>query len=254
MIKICSLGSGSRGNCIFLGTERSKILIDAGFSALKIKDRLNKINENLENIDAILITHEHNDHIRGIKTLSNTYKIPIFFSKDFPSFYYEKVKNKDFFYNGELFSLKEWNITSFSIPHDAEDPVGFTIEIYGKKIGILTDIGKINNLIKNYVKDCNILFLEFNHDEDMLLNGPYPWELKQRIRSPFGHLSNKHAVNFIKDVCWDGLTDIFICHVSEKNNSLEIIKKEITNILKLLPDQIKFHFTYQEKISHLLTF
>ena len=253
MIKICSLGSGSRGNCIFIGTEKTKILIDAGFSGLKIKDRLRKIGEDISLIDAILVSHEHSDHIRGVKTLSNSNKIPVFYSKDFPEFFHEKVKFKEFFSPGEEFKLKEFSIETFSLPHDAEDPVGFSIRIKDIKIGIATDLGKVNNLIVNYLKNSNVLFVEFNHDENLLLNGPYPWELKQRIFSPFGHLSNVEAVNLIKEISWEGLTDIFISHISEKNNSFEKIKLEIEKNINNLYNFSKFHFTFQENISHLLT-
>ncbi len=252
-IKICSLGSGSRGNCIFIGTKKTKILIDAGFSGLKIKDRLRRIGEDIENIDAILISHEHTDHIKGAKTLSNFNKIPIFYSKDFPEIFHEKVKNKDFFCSGEEFKINEISIDTFIIPHDANDPVGFCIYYKELKISIATDFGRINNLIINKISNSNVIFLEFNHDEDLLLNGPYPWELKQRILSSFGHLSNKAAVELLNNITWDGLTDIFISHISEKNNSIERIKKEISSKYKFFNSFLRFHFTFQENISQILT-
>ncbi len=253
MIKICSLGSGSRGNCIFIGTEKTKILIDAGFSALKIKNRLNYIKEDISEIDVILITHEHTDHIKGAKTLSNYNKIPVYYTKDFPENFHEKVKYKDFFSSGEDFKVGEFLIESFFTPHDAVDPVGFTIKLNDFKIGIATDLGKLNNLIVNKLSCCNVLFLEFNHDEELLLNGPYPWELKQRILSSFGHLSNISSVKLLNEIYWQGLTDIFISHISEKNNSFEKIKEEITKNFLNNNKNINFHFTFQENISHLLT-
>ena len=252
-LKICSLGSGSRGNSIFIGTKHSKILIDAGFSGLKIKDRLNRIKEDISEINAILISHEHTDHIRGAKTLSNFNKVPVFYSKDFPEYFHEKVKFKDFFVSGEEFKIKDFVIESFFIPHDAQDPVGFIVKYSDLKIGIATDLGKVNNLIINRLKNCNVIFLEFNHDENLLINGQYPWELKQRILSSHGHLSNANAVNLLKEIVWEGLTDVFISHISEKNNSIEKIKEEIYNNFNSFHDNLKFHFTFQEKISHLLT-
>ena len=247
MLKICSLGSGSRGNCIFIGSDDTKILIDAGFSALKIKNRLKEINECIDEIDAILITHEHQDHIKGIKTLSKYHNIPILFSKDFPELYYEKVTVKDFFAPGEEFKIKNFEISSFAVPHDAIDPVAFTVKFKNIKIGIATDIGKPNLLIKNRLLNCNVIFLEFNHDEQMLLYGPYPWELKQRIRSGYGHLSNDMAASLLKEIEWEGLRHVFISHISEKNNSLEKIKRVI--ISKNFSPQMKFYFTFQERVS-----
>ena len=252
-LKICSLGSGSRGNCIFIGTSKTKILIDAGFSALKIKDRLLEIGEHISNIDAILISHEHTDHIRGAKTLSNFNKIPVFYSKDFPEYFHKKVKFKDFFVSGEEFKINDFAIESFFIPHDAQDPVGFCVKFKDIKISIATDFGKINNLIIDKISNSNILFLEFNHDEDLLLNGPYPWELKQRILSSFGHLSNSSAVSLLNEVAWEGLSDIFISHISEKNNSFLKIQEELSSNFKFINFSIKFHFTHQEKVSQILT-
>ncbi len=254
MIKICSLGSGSRGNSIFIGNDKTKILIDAGFSALKIKNSLEKLGEDISEINAVIITHEHADHIKGIKTLSNSYKIPIFVSSDFPEIFIEKVKNKDFFYSGEDFLIENIEISSFNIPHDAVDPVGFLVKMNDLCIGIATDIGKITNLIVNKLEKCNIIFLEFNHDEKMLLYGPYSWELKQRIRSSYGHLSNSDAIELIKKISNTHLTDIFVSHISQNNNSYEIIKREILKNFDNFNENLKFHFTYQDKPSNLITF
>ncbi len=243
-MKICTLASGSKGNSIFIGNDSCKILIDAGMSCKQIELRLNSIDETLKNIDAIFITHEHSDHIKGLKVINKRFNIPIFISKNSFCYKYEDLKNLYFFESGEVIDFKKFQVKTFSIPHDALDPVGFKIKYKHHTIGISTDIGKPTYLIKEILKDCDTVFLEFNHDEDMLINGNYPWELKQRIKSNMGHLSNKQALEILDEI---EAENIFISHISEENNSHQKIFKEIEHIINK-----NFYFTFQDKISKVL--
>jgi phosphoribosyl 1,2-cyclic phosphodiesterase len=243
-MKICTLASGSKGNSIFVGNDKCKILIDAGISCRQVELRLNLINETLSDIDGIFVTHEHTDHTAGLKVINKRFKIPIFIAKNSFCSKYENLENLIFFESGDLIDFKKFQIKTFSIPHDALDPVGFKIKYKEHSIGISTDIGKPTYLIKETLKDCNTVFLEFNHDEDMLINGSYPWELKQRIKSNIGHLSNKQAMEILNEISAE---NIFISHISEENNSHEKIFNEIENIINK-----NFYFTYQNKISKVL--
>jgi len=243
-MKVCTLASGSKGNSIFIGNENCKILIDVGVSCKQIELRLNKIEESLSEINAIFITHEHSDHIAGLKVINKRFNIPIFISKNSYCPKYEDLKNIIFFNPGDTIDFKKFKIKTFSIPHDALDPAGFKILYKEHSIGVSTDIGKPTYLIKETLRDCDTVFLEFNHDEDMLINGSYPWELKQRIKSNMGHLSNSQALEILKDI---EAENIFISHISEENNSEEKIFKHIENITNK-----NFFFTYQHKVSKVL--
>ena len=243
-MKICSLASGSKGNSIFIGNDNCKILIDAGISCRQLELRLNKIEETLAEINAIFVTHEHSDHISGLKVVNKKFKIPVFIAKNSFCKKYENIENIVFFEPGDLIKFKNFSIKTFSIPHDALDPVGYKISYKQHSIGISTDIGKPTYLIKETLKECDTLFLEFNHDEDLLIYGNYPWELKQRIKSNIGHLSNKQAIDILKEM---HAKNIFISHISEENNSHEKIFKEIENITYK-----NFYLTYQNQISKVL--
>ena len=252
-MKVCALASGSKGNSIFVKSANSKILIDAGISTKQISLRLSKLGENLNDIDAIFITHEHSDHIYALKVISKRFNIPIFISKFSYSESFKEVKNIEHFLSGDTINFKDLKISAFQIPHDAEDPVGFIVESGGYKLGIATDIGKPTYIIKDALKNCSTIFLEFNHDEELLMTGKYPWHLKQRIRSNYGHLSNREATEMIKDINSETLQNIFISHISEENNSLEKIKNEIyISLQNVLKDKI-FYFTFQNKISDYVT-
>ena len=218
MIKFCSLYSGSSGNCIYLGTEKTQILVDAGVSGVRIANVLREIEVAPEKICAILVTHEHSDHIKGAGIFSRKYNVPI----------YAKAKTWQAM-RRELGKLSENNIKvindnicSYSIPHDAADPVAYTFSACDKKISVATDIGCVTEDIYKNIIGSDIALIESNHDMAMLNNGKYPYHLKQRILSNHGHLSNDNAAVLATHLARKGTKHIYLGHLSHENNAPEI--------------------------------
>jgi len=222
-LTICPLASGSKGNSLFVSWNQTSILIDAGLSGIEIERRLQANKLSPESLTAILVTHEHSDHIRGVGVLSRRYNIPVYINQ---ATYKRasslgKLSGLEFFKCGRSFIIDNMTIAPFTISHDAADPVGFTLEHDNKKIGIATDLGIATNLVKEHLKNCSFLYLEANHDPDMLINGPYPWHLKQRIKGSQGHLSNNDSKELLRQLNNDNLKHVFLAHLSEENNTPE---------------------------------
>jgi phosphoribosyl 1,2-cyclic phosphodiesterase len=214
-MKICTLASGSSGNSLFVETGKTKILVDAGISHRQLTTRLKKLGVHMSEINAVLITHEHTDHAVALPLI----KAPVYVSSGTVSIWKDTVEELKEFEPGSSFFLNDALITPFPVPHDALDPVGFTIETDHKKLGIVTDIGSVTTLVRERLKGSNALILEFNYDEGMLLYSSYPWELKQRIKSRLGHLSNEDASELLKDLIHEGLRHVILAHLSEVNNT-----------------------------------
>ena len=188
MLKFCSLYSGSSGNCLFIESEHSKILVDAGRSAKKISEALSQINVSLEQIDAILISHEHIDHIRGLNVIMKKYNIPIYSNlKTWSKLPQDSIKSSNIqmlFDNEKAFKINDLEILPFSIPHDAIDPCGFNIYNNNTKISIATDLGYIDERILKHLETSSFVMLESNYDPEILKCCSYPYNLKQRILGP----------------------------------------------------------------------
>ena len=220
---ICPLASGSKGNSLFVSWKNNSILIDAGLSGIEIERRLESKKLSPESLTAIIVTHEHSDHIRGVGILSRRYNIPVYINKNT----YEKASSLgrlaglQFFECGSSFKIDNLTVSPFTISHDAVDPAGFTLEYKNKKIGIATDLGIATNLVKEHLKNCSVLYLEANHDPDMLINGPYPWYLKQRIKGRQGHLSNMDSKELLEELNNENLKHVILAHLSEENNTPE---------------------------------
>ncbi|OGR24202.1 MAG: MBL fold metallo-hydrolase [Desulfobacterales bacterium RIFOXYA12_FULL_46_15] len=230
---VCPLASGSKGNSLFVSCSNSSVLIDAGLSGVEIERRLNLLKIDPESLTAIIITHEHSDHIKGAGILSRRYKLPLYIS---PKTYgasqaLGKIEDLRFFECGTSFHIDEIQVNPFSISHDAEDPAGLTLEYKNQKIGIATDLGIVTNLVKEHLKDSNLLYLESNHDPEMLINGPYPWHLKQRIKGRMGHLSNADAKILVSELKTDRLKHVILAHLSEENNSPQKAAQEVSKSL-----------------------
>jgi phosphoribosyl 1,2-cyclic phosphodiesterase len=227
---ICPLASGSKGNSLFVSCRNSSVLIDAGLSGIEIERRLKSVNINPESLTAILITHEHSDHVKGAGILSRRFDIPVYITQKT----YQaarnlgKIEHLHFFECGSPFEIDQILVSPFSVSHDAEDPAGLTLEHKGRKIGIATDLGIVTNLVKEYLKNSNILYLEANHDPKMLINGSYPWHLKQRIKSRIGHLSNIDAKTLVSELKTDHLKHVILAHLSEENNCPEKAVLEVS--------------------------
>ncbi len=221
-LSVCVLASGSKGNSIYISDGPTSILIDAGLSGSEITRRLQSRGLRPEDLDAILVSHEHGDHIKGAGPISRRFDLPVYISRKTRNVASSQIGNINdirSFECGSTFMINNLILHPFSLPHDAEDPAGFTVTKNGTKIGITTDLGMATSMVKEHLKGCSLLILEANHDTAMLADGPYPWPIKQRIRSRTGHLSNKASKNLLKEVQHDQLKHVILAHLSEINNT-----------------------------------
>ena len=257
MYGFCPLASGSSGNSIYFGSKKTKILIDLGISVKELKKRLNEIDVKIEEIQAILITHDHMDHIAGLKTLINNYDIPIITNSETAKGIYSLLKIEPrfkIFTTGEEFEFEDLKVFPFSIQHDTLDPVGYIIEFDDIKIGFCTDLGFVTTLVKNALIKCNYLYLESNHDVNMLLSSNRPEYLKKRILSRQGHLSNDESNNLLQKLLHPNLKHIFLAHLSEECNSQEKAYKLVQELLEKNNNKTKLSIAYQDKVSEKVFF
>lgn len=239
-MRMMSIASSSKGNCIYIGSDNTHILVDCGISRKKVVEGLTRLDLSLEDIDAILITHEHDDHIKGLGVLERTRRIPIISSmgtcrsligrKMLGNADYDVIKG---FEAGADFSIGDIEIKTVSISHDAADPVGYTFSQGSAKAGILTDLGKYSDEIIEKYSNLSALLLESNHDVRMLQVGPYPYSLKQRIYGDKGHLSNEASGKLLTKLLNDRIQKIMLGHLSEINNYPEIAFQTVCNEVDL---------------------
>ena len=227
MLKFCSLYSGSSGNCLYVESNGSKVLIDAGTSSKKICEGLASINSSIEKIDAILVTHEHSDHIQSIGNLSKKYNIPIYANLEtWNSMENQKAKianeNIQIFENDKDFLLNDLTIHPFSTSHDAANSCGFNIHNGKRKISIATDLGFVDNHILSELEESSFILLESNYDPEILKVSKYPFHLKSRIAGPKGHLSNQTAGKTISALMKKNLKQVMLGHLSKENNFPEL--------------------------------
>jgi len=255
-MKVCVLGSGSKGNCTLVESGRTTLLIDAGFSGVEIKRRLAAIGRGPDEITAILVTHEHNDHISGVGVMSRRSSIPVYANPATHSAS-EKRVGKLFsavdFGTGEKFSMGDLEIHPFRVSHDTADPVGFVITDGKVSMGYCTDTGKVTTLIEHHLKRCNLLVLESNHDPKMLRDGPYPLYLQQRVRSNQGHLANEDAAKLLKKLTNGKLRHVVLAHLSEVNNLPELALRSVQKHLGEYVECIEILPAHQNKTSPLIT-
>lgn len=222
---MCMLASGSKGNSIYISDGNTSILFDAGLSGREIERRMRCRGLSPENLDAIVVSHEHADHIHGVGVLSRRYKLPVYIApgtRRAADAVLGAIDTVNSFECGTPFSINNLSIHPFSISHDAASPAGFTIRACGHKIGLATDLGIATTLVRDHLKDCSLLILEANHDPHMLEHGPYPWPVKQRIKGRTGHLSNASSRDLLMDVLHEQLSHVVLAHISETNNTPEI--------------------------------
>ena len=234
MLNFASLYSGSSGNCLFVETENTKILIDAGVSLKKIEKGLEHLYVLPSNLDAVIVTHEHTDHIQSLGNLSKKFDIPVFAtSKTFDAMpkQTEKItdKNKNNINIDEKFSIGDIEILPFKIPHDAADPCGFTLYSNNKKISIATDVGHMTNDILKHIDGSEFILLEANYDSNVLKYTKYPFKLKERIAGPSGHLSNKAAGQTINYLINSGLKKAVLGHLSKESNFPELAYQTVVD-------------------------
>jgi phosphoribosyl 1,2-cyclic phosphodiesterase len=233
-VKICSLASGSKGNCLYLETGETRVLIDAGLSLREILLRMDGCGIDPAGVHAVLVSHEHIDHIRSVGSYARRFKIPVLAShlvRRKAESYLKKTEVIEF-ESGGAFIFRDCRIDPFPITHDACDPVGFLIESGAGLCGSATDLGVVTRLVADKLRGCRFLNLESNHDPDMLMNGPYPWDLKQRIKSRHGHLSNAESLELLFDLAHDGLEALVMAHLSEVNNHPDHVSRSASEFLR----------------------
>ncbi len=258
-IKFCSLSSGSSGNCHYIETKGTRILIDAGFSGKKTEELLSSINIDANTIDYILITHEHIDHIKGAGILSRRYDIPIIANENTWLSMKDKIgeikdKNIKVIYTNRDFNLKDLDIHPFNIYHDAADPIGYIIYYKKFKISIATDTGWVDNNIRNKIKGSNLYLIESNHDVEMLKNGNYPLFLKQRVLSKEGHLSNVDAGETLSEVLSGNGEVVLLGHLSKENNTPNLAYETVKETIGEISEDIDLDLSYRDKPTKVYTF
>lgn len=255
MMKVCLLASGSKGNCIVVSGSRHALIIDAGISARKIRSQIIREGLSEERISAILVTHEHSDHSKGVGALSRALKVPVFINEGTLSSANGRLGNIQeirLFQNGYPFTLKEFLVSPFSVPHDCADGTCFVISerYHQEKLVVLTDLGYVPPQVKEQARGATTLILESNHDLDRLINGPYEQRLKERIRSNTGHLSNAQACELIEEIIrqtTNDLKNIVLAHLSEENNEPEIAYREMKAILSRYGCSCNLYIAEQHK-------
>jgi phosphoribosyl 1,2-cyclic phosphodiesterase len=257
MIGFCPLASGSKGNSIYLGTPHTKILIDAGLSAKAIIARLSEINVDIKDIDAILITHEHSDHIQGLRVLAYKMGIPVLANhataRGITETFHDCPKFK-IFSTGETFEFGDLEIHPFSIQHDTLDPVAFTIRVDGLKIGVCTDLGFVTSLVQMKLQDCDYLYLESNHEVNMVHASARPMIYKQRVLGRSGHLSNEACGNLLKNAHHPKLKHVHLAHLSSECNTPEKAVSVVKGILAEHGIDVDLCVAPQDRISKAIYF
>jgi phosphoribosyl 1,2-cyclic phosphodiesterase len=240
-ISVSVLASGSRGNSAIVQSTRIRILVDAGISCRETFKRMKVAGDDPHSLSAIVITHEHTDHVAGLAMLARKLKIPVFMTGATHQAWaravrdekgeYPEIAELEFFSAGRRFQIGDIDITPFTIPHDAADPVGFTFRAEGVKVGIATDLGFMPPNVCDQLRGCDLLMIESNHDLEMLRLGPYPWSVKQRVMSRVGHLSNAALAEFL-GTHYDGSASyIVLGHISEQNNHPELARQAALDAL-----------------------
>lgn len=248
----CPLASGSKGNCIYLGTKQTKILIDAGINTKTITQRLAEIHVDIADIDAILVSHEHSDHIAGLKVLTGKYNIPIIANQLTAKAiceYLHATPRFKIFITGEPFEFGDLEIHPFSVQHDAIDPVAFTIRFDALKLGVCTDLGFVTTLVASHLERCNLLYVEANHKPEMVHASNRPMIYKQRVLSRSGHLSNEACGELLSHVAHDTLRQVYLAHLSSECNSPEVALTTVSSILQQSGIILPIAIAHQERKS-----
>lgn len=238
-VMFCPIASGSNGNSVYIGNKNTGILIDAGISGKRIETALLNLNIQPKSLNGIFVTHEHKDHIQGVGVLSRKYDIPIYATTKTWQRLEEKAligkidaKNKICISSQNEYTIKDITVCPFDIPHDAAEPVAYNVLVDNYKISTLTDVGHITDSIKQRIYKSDVLLLESNHDIDMLVKGSYPYVLKERILSDYGHLSNENAGKFLNEIICEKLKYVFLGHLSGENNMPRVAYNTVNSILE----------------------
>ncbi|HLW18948.1 MAG TPA: MBL fold metallo-hydrolase, partial [Cyclobacteriaceae bacterium] len=255
---ICSMGlfvtalnSGSNGNCFYIGNENEAVLVDVGISCRETERRMARLGLSMKKIKAVFISHEHGDHVRGLRVLAKKYQLPVYST---PGTLRDAHLNPDHPFNHILtpyqnIQIGALEITAFPKCHDAHDPQSFIIKDHDLCVGVLTDIGEACEHVIKHFKCCQAIFLETNYDDDMLMNGRYPYHLKRRIAGRFGHLSNQQALELFCEHRSPSLTHLFLSHLSKENNDPELVY----NLFQRFAGEVEIVLTSREAEIPLYT-
>ena len=240
-MKFISFGSGSSGNCYGLFTSSGEgLLIDAGIGVRTLKKHFRNYGLSLASVRHVLITHDHADHVKCIGSLSHDYNLPVYTTQlvhegIFDNYCVNRKIPRDLvrmIHKGETLQVGDFQVTSFSVPHDSRDCVGYSVKADDVTFCIMTDVGAVTDEMKPFIRSANCLVIEANHDKEMLLNGPYPEHLKRRIVSGNGHLSNSACGETLAENATPALRHVWLCHLSEENNHPELARKTVESILR----------------------
>lgn len=264
MLELCAIASGSSGNCVCVGSDHTHLLIDAGVSGKRIEAGLNEIDLKTSEMQGILISHEHSDHIAGLGVLARRYGIPIFATERT----IQAIKNtktvgkidEDLFQvirPGKRFSIGELTINPISISHDAADPVAYKVINGDKKVAVITDLGNYNQVLVDELQGLDALLLEANHDIKMLQTGMYPYQLKQRILGDRGHLSNERSGQLLSELLHDNFSTVVLGHLSKENNyeelAYEAVRLEVTmGDTPYKADDFPMHVAKRDTVSPMI--
>lgn len=253
MFKFCPLASGSKGNAIYVGTGETKLLIDAGISFKALGEKLGEIDVDVGEIDAILVTHEHGDHIRGLEKTANKLGIPVFANSETAKAAIGEMRERPrfkIFSTGEAFEYGEMEIHPFSVQHDTLDPVAFTIRIGEIKIGVCADLGFVTTLVRAHLLECDYLYIEANHEPSMVYACNRPMVYKQRVLGRQGHLSNDACADLVREIDHGGLKHVYLAHLSCECNNPELAVKRVKERVQR---ELSISIAYQEKVSQIIT-
>ena len=249
-VRLTILGSGSGGNCAYVETDETRVLIDAGFSLRQLRQRLATIGRGPENLSGILVTHEHSDHVQGLGALNEKLHIPIYCNRPTHEAVEYQLQARlpcRLFETGASFEVGDIMVETFTVPHDAQDPVGFLLRTSAGNIGFLTDLGHTTRLVLQRVRPAHVLVLEANHDVKMLQECPRrPWSLKQRILGRHGHLSNEAAADATEQIMSADLRYLYLGHLSRECNRPELAHRVVNDRLqKIGATHVRLELTYQ---------
>jgi phosphoribosyl 1,2-cyclic phosphodiesterase len=257
-VRLTILGSGSSGNCAYVETDETRVLIDAGFSLRQIRQRLALIGRGPENLSGILVTHEHSDHVQGLVALSEKLQIPVYCNRPTQEAVEYQLQARlpcRLFTTGASFEVGDITVDTFTIPHDAQDPVGFLLRTASGNLGFLTDLGHTTRLVLERVRAANVLVLEANHDVKMLQDCPHrPWSLKQRILGRHGHLSNEAASDAAQQIMSADLHHLYLGHLSRQCNRPELAFRVVNERLQQIgASHVRLELTSQAQPCQTLT-
>ncbi|MFK8017833.1 MAG: MBL fold metallo-hydrolase [Gammaproteobacteria bacterium] len=231
-LRFAYLGSGSRGNSALISNGDTTVMLDCGFSVKESHRRLDRLGVDPDDIDALLVTHEHSDHITGVGAFARRHNVAVHLTDGtFASGRTGDLPDRRSVYFGESFDVGRLSITPIPVPHDAREPVQYRFSDGGRELGILTDLGHITPVVREAFADCDALVVECNHDLDMLSNGPYPRALKERVAGHYGHLNNAQAAELLADVEQTRLQHVLAVHVSEKNNTTDLARDALRDVI-----------------------